>query len=237
METLLVGRKLFRNSPSDTDDPGGADRRTVGNLVTEARKFSGLAVDTLVELTKDSYSGSTRYNAATALLDRGYGRPAQSLDLHLSADAITKRLSDMTDAELAALEQRMIAAAPIVLEATAEVSDDAGELADGDTDAERDGDGCADDECMDDEAMAGVDGTGEVEIPRRMPLPNSALTQNSSAASLGVRQPATIRRATDLPRVKRGPCDNPAHLLPEIWQLLPKCHEWLAPEVLEARQR
>jgi hypothetical protein len=75
---------------------------------------------------------STRFAAATALLDRGYGRPAQSLDLHLSADAITKRLSDMSDAELAALEQRMIAAAPIVLEATAEVSDDAGELPDGD---------------------------------------------------------------------------------------------------------
>jgi hypothetical protein len=90
-----------------------------------------LAVDTLVELTKAKYSCSTRYTAATALLDRGYGRPAQSLDLHLSADAITKRLSDMTDAELAALEQRMIAAAPIVLEAAAEVSDDAGELSDG----------------------------------------------------------------------------------------------------------
>jgi len=72
-----------------------------------------------------SNTDSTRYAAATALLDRGYGRPAQSLDLHLSADAITKRLSDMTDAELAALEARMIAAAPIVLEATAEVSDDA----------------------------------------------------------------------------------------------------------------
>jgi hypothetical protein len=39
----------------------------------------------------------------------------------------------------------MIAAAPIVLEATAEASDDAGELPDGDTDAE-DGDGCVDDE-------------------------------------------------------------------------------------------
>jgi hypothetical protein len=84
-----------------------------------------LAVDTLVELTKNNHADSTRFAAATALLDRGYGRPAQSLDLHLSADAITKRLSDMTDAELAALEQRMIAAAPIVLEATAEVSDDA----------------------------------------------------------------------------------------------------------------
>ena len=98
----------------------------------EARKFSGLAVDTLVELTKDDHTDSTRFAAATALLDRGYGRPAQSLDLHLSADAITKRLSDMTDAELAALEQRMIAAAPLLLEATAEVSDDAGELPDGD---------------------------------------------------------------------------------------------------------
>ena len=91
-----------------TDDPDGADRRTVGNLVTEARKFSGLAVDTLVELTKDSYSGSTRYNAAMALLDRGYGRPAQSLDLHLSADAITKRLSDMTDAELGPDQARLV---------------------------------------------------------------------------------------------------------------------------------
>ena len=115
-----------------TGDPNSADRRIVGNLVIEARRFSGLAIDTLVELTKDTHTDSTRYSAATALLDRGYGRPAQSLDLHLSADAITKRLSDMSDAELAALEARMIAAAPIVLEATTEVSDDADELRDGD---------------------------------------------------------------------------------------------------------
>ena len=113
-------------------DPTAADRRPIPNLVVEARKFSALAIDTLVELTKTKYSSSTRYTAATALLDRGYGRPAQSLDLHLSADAIMKRLSDMSDAELAALEARMIVAAPIALEATAEVSDDAGELPDGD---------------------------------------------------------------------------------------------------------
>jgi hypothetical protein len=113
--------------PQYAPDLTAADRRPIPNLVVEARRFSGLAIDTLVELTKDSHADSTRYSAATALLDRGYGRPAQSLDLHLSADAITKRLTDMTDAELAALEQRMIAAAPIVLEATAEASDDAGE--------------------------------------------------------------------------------------------------------------
>ena len=132
METLPVGRKTLQYCSEYAPDPTAADRRIIPNVVVEARKYSALAIDTLVELTKDNYPGSTRYTAATALLDRGYGRPAQSLDLHLSADAITKRLSDMTDAELAALEQRMIAAAPIVLEATAEVSDDAGERPDGD---------------------------------------------------------------------------------------------------------
>jgi hypothetical protein len=126
---------------SNTDDPDGADRRTVGNLVVEARKYSGLAVDTLVELTKNTHTDSTRYAAATALLDRGYGRPAQSLDLHLSADAITKRLSDMTDAELAALEARMVTIpASVALEHADEPQ------VDGDTDAGQDGDGCADDE-------------------------------------------------------------------------------------------
>ena len=134
-----------------TDDPDGAGRRTVGDLVIEARKFSGLAVDTLVELTKDNYAPSTRYVAATALLDRGYGRPAQSLDLHLSADAITKRLSDMTDAELAALEARMIAAAPIVLEHVDEPQADGDNPDDSDTDAEQDSDGCADDEAAGDD--------------------------------------------------------------------------------------
>ena len=43
----------------NTDDPDGADRRTVGNLVVEARKYSGLAVDTLVELTKNTHTDST----------------------------------------------------------------------------------------------------------------------------------------------------------------------------------
>ena len=94
--------------PEFAPEPAAADRRSVPNVVVEARKFSGLAVDTLVELTKDDHTDSTRFAAATALLDRGYGRPAQSLDLHLSADAITKRLSDITDAELATLEARMI---------------------------------------------------------------------------------------------------------------------------------
>jgi hypothetical protein len=171
-----------------------ADRRLIPNLVIEARRYSALAVDTLVELTKDNHADSTRYNAAIRHVEPSACRyqvgtraksgveqvrllwrierakavllkaivetlPADRKTLqyrrdtprpfstaataarrnlwtcHLSADAITKRLSDMTDAELAALEQRMIAAAPIVLEATAEVSDDSGDVEDSPPDA------------------------------------------------------------------------------------------------------
>jgi hypothetical protein len=72
-------------------------------------------------------------------------------------------------------EQRTIAAASIVLEATAEVSDDAGEPS---------------------------------RIPRRMPLPDSALTQNSSAASCGTGQAPIFDAPRTFPEVKRGPCDN-----------------------------
>jgi hypothetical protein len=37
--------------------------REVSNIVVEARKYSGLAVDTLVELTKEGHTDSMRYTA------------------------------------------------------------------------------------------------------------------------------------------------------------------------------
>ena len=40
-------------------------------FIVEAHKYSALAIDTLVELTKDNHTDSTRYSAATVLLDRG----------------------------------------------------------------------------------------------------------------------------------------------------------------------
>jgi hypothetical protein len=52
--------------------------RQVGNMMVEARKFSGLAVDTLVAIAKDGQTDNSRLNAAVELLNRGYGRPAQS---------------------------------------------------------------------------------------------------------------------------------------------------------------
>ena len=67
-------------------------------------------------------------------------RPARTkLDLRLTTEAITQRLSDITDAELAALEARMITISPtLALEHVDEPQ------VDGDADAEHgnDGDDC-----------------------------------------------------------------------------------------------
>ena len=112
-------------------------------------------------------------------------------------------LIDMTDAELAALEARMIAAAPIVLEATAEVSDDA----------------------------------GDVEDSRRMPLPELGA---DSEFVCGLSRYRNTRQYS----TRHGPSQSQTRAMrqsdsPVAGNLAPfaKCHEWLTPEVLEARRR
>ena len=98
----------------------------VGSLRLESRKYAGLALQTLVEIARNGRSDTARISASTALLDRGFGRPARSVDLNLTADAISKRLSELSDAELAALEVRMIALpASLAPEASADDPDNA----------------------------------------------------------------------------------------------------------------
>jgi hypothetical protein len=98
----------------------------VGSLTVESRKYAGLALRTLAEIARNGRSDTARISASTALLDRGFGRPAQSVDLNLTADAISKRLSELSNAELAALEARMIALpATLTLEASANDPDGA----------------------------------------------------------------------------------------------------------------
>jgi hypothetical protein len=65
-------------------NPVGVSKGAVclfGNLAHEARKYAGIALDSLVDLVKTAESESVRLNAANSLLDRGFGRPMQSIDL------------------------------------------------------------------------------------------------------------------------------------------------------------
>ena len=55
------------------------------NLSELARQHTNDALDTLVDVMKSGQSDSARIAAATAILDRGYGRPTKTTSLEVNA--------------------------------------------------------------------------------------------------------------------------------------------------------
>ncbi len=89
-------------------NPGGrprGDLNVIANLAIEARKYSRLALGTLVEMCRKGETQALRFNAAIALLDRGYGRPTQSLDLKTDSPAVQLNFFE----NIALEDQRLIA--------------------------------------------------------------------------------------------------------------------------------
>jgi len=87
-------------------NPGGRPRRHIGDLSREARRYASLALNTLVRICKEG-AERNRLAAATALLDRGYGRPVQAIDML----TVGKKLSEMTPDELESFEARLVSSA------------------------------------------------------------------------------------------------------------------------------
>lgn len=71
------------------------------NIQEEARKYSLLAIYTLAEICEDGETDTVRVNAANSLLDRGFGKPQQSIDLTkpTPGKAIDDQMSDDEAAE------------------------------------------------------------------------------------------------------------------------------------------
>jgi len=69
--------------------PSGAVNKATSelklNLSELARDYTNDALDTLVEVMQSSQSDSARIAAATAILDRGYGRPTKATSLEVNA--------------------------------------------------------------------------------------------------------------------------------------------------------
>jgi hypothetical protein len=86
--------------PGRSGNPGGR-RKGLALLQFEARKHMRAMLSVLV---KNAKKGSTA--AAIAVLDRGFGKPAQNIDMKLLLD---KRLTELSGEELAALEERLAA--------------------------------------------------------------------------------------------------------------------------------
>src|SRR5262245_36238101 len=80
-------------------NPGGRPK-VVGHVREIARQHTDEAIETLVAVMRDPKSPpAARALASNSILDRGYGKPAQTIDANLQR----KSHDEMTDAELLAI--------------------------------------------------------------------------------------------------------------------------------------
>jgi hypothetical protein len=107
--------------PGQSGNPGGRAKKAIGNLGAEARKYAGLALSTLVELCEGKHKAMPRDRlaAANALLDRGFGRPTQALDLVM----VGRKLSELSLEELTALNASLVSAAGVAVTESAEATE------------------------------------------------------------------------------------------------------------------
>lgn len=88
-----------RWKPGQSGNPKGRPP-IVHHVLELARQHSGEAIMALVEILRDKNSPpAARAMAANSILDRGYGKPAQSVDIGISR----KSLDELSDVELAAI--------------------------------------------------------------------------------------------------------------------------------------
>ena len=85
-------------------NPGGRSGKHIADLSREARRYGALAVSTLVKICRGGQERN-QLAAATALLDRGYGKPLQAFQLDGTFAA--KKLHELSDEELGILETRL----------------------------------------------------------------------------------------------------------------------------------
>jgi hypothetical protein len=69
-----------RFAPGASPNPGGRPRE-IGDVRELARSHTAESVETLATIMRSGKSEVARITAATSLLDRGWGRPAQVLDV------------------------------------------------------------------------------------------------------------------------------------------------------------
>lgn len=77
-------KKVGGARPGAGRKKGQLDRATLahkGTLSELARAHTATALNTLADISENGESEAARVSAATALLDRGYGRPAQAVEL------------------------------------------------------------------------------------------------------------------------------------------------------------
>ena len=88
--------------------PKGVVSEAKKQLSEMAKVHGKTALNVLVEVaTNDAEPATSRVSAAVALLDRGYGRPQQSMDLSNEDGSLTARPDNEIEAEIAAIQRKL----------------------------------------------------------------------------------------------------------------------------------
>lgn len=78
--------------------PKGAPNKVTADVKAIALEYSQEAVDTLAEVMRDKGApAAARVAASNAILDRGFGKPMQSVDASIDAKVTTKELPASVD--------------------------------------------------------------------------------------------------------------------------------------------
>jgi hypothetical protein len=115
VEPLVKRTEKGQFAPGQSGNISGRPK-SISPVVALAREHTVAAVQALAEIAVKGKNESARTHAATALLDRAWGRPAQSIELDLQ---LTKSLATMTLEELQQLRERYAAfaiTAPVTIE-------------------------------------------------------------------------------------------------------------------------
>jgi len=90
---------MARFQKGQSGNPGGRPK-IVGEIQELARQHSPEAIDTLLEIMRNKKApAAARALASNSILDRGYGKPPQSLEAKINRSSIR----DMSDEELMAI--------------------------------------------------------------------------------------------------------------------------------------
>jgi hypothetical protein len=101
------GRGGFKKGKSG--NPGGRPR-ALASVMQEARRHTWEALRVLLKLMRTAESESVKLNAAEAILSRGWGKPIQAFQV--DGRFLTKKLAELSSAEIAELEERLSMAQP-----------------------------------------------------------------------------------------------------------------------------
>ena len=80
--------------------PKGARKKTTADLMDAAKVYTAEALDTFVAAMRSGETHAIRAAAADKILDRGYGKAPQALNVE---QRVTHDLSAFSDAQLAAI--------------------------------------------------------------------------------------------------------------------------------------